>query len=113
MYQYIIYQTRRKDNKLPEFLFLLFLAFSTLTGLAHLGKSRLKLSHRCVTTSCCDRQYRGSLNSIEICCVAVFYDRMLICSLSLSLVFDVSDRLLSDAFGPHGGKLHRKSDEIF
>ena len=46
-------------------------------------------------------------------CVAVLRDRMFILSLSFSPVSDDSGSFFSDAFGPRGGKLHRKSDEIF
>ena len=46
-------------------------------------------------------------------CVAVLRDRIVILSLSISPVFDDSGSLFSDAFGPGGRKLHRKSDEIF
>ena len=46
-------------------------------------------------------------------CVAVLRDRMFILSLSISPVSDDSGSLFSDAFGPHGGQLHRKSDKIF
>ena len=46
-------------------------------------------------------------------CVAVLQDRMFILSLSFSPVSDDSGSFFSDAYGPHGGKLHRKSDEIF
>ena len=45
--------------------------------------------------------------------VAVLPDRMFILSLSFGPVLDDSGSLFSDAFGPHGGKLHRKSDKIF
>ena len=48
-------------------------------------------------------------------CVPVLRDRMFILtsSVSFSPVSDDSGIFFSDAFGPRGGKLHCKSDEIF